>query len=80
MSLIDIQKNADWVYVQTISNVLWQQFLAAQDFPQVRLPITNKVDYLFPWKSPAGGKGKSDSRVEMGTGDMTNRVNQDHHS
>lgn len=37
-------------------------------------------DYLFPWEPLAGGKSNGDSRVEVGTGDMSDGVNHDHHN
>ncbi|KAK4858346.1 hypothetical protein QYF36_015041 [Acer negundo] len=33
---------------------------------------------MFPRKSVAGGESNGDSRIEMGTRNMSKRVNQDH--
>ena len=38
-----------------------------------------RLVYLFPGEPLAGGESNGDSRVEMGTGDVANRVNHDHH-
>lgn len=36
--------------------------------------------YLFPWKSLGSGKGYGNSRVEMSTRYMTNRINHHHYN
>lgn len=36
--------------------------------------------HLFPWKPLGSSKSNGDSRIEMGTRDVTNRVNHDHHN
>lgn len=45
--------------------------------PKLSVLICNKK-YLYPWKSSTGGEGDSNGRIEMGAGDVSNRVDHDH--